>query len=222
MPINKNYILVYDTETSSANPYTTQLIEICGQIIEPRTLTRVQDGYFYSLVRPTDSKTVEQGALDVNKKTVSELEKAPELSVIWNEWVSFLDKYNIQKGSQWGAICPAGHNIQSFDSIIMNRMCMQFGPRNAKNNPSLFHPTHFIDTLNISFLFFENNAEVAKLNQGYLLDYFGITKSKLDGAHSAKVDVDNICEVVIRYMKMIRAISPKVQFKDAFKKKSDA
>ena len=92
MPIHNSIYLMYDTETGSRNPNTTQAIQLACIAIEPRSLEIIPNSEFESLIKPEFDEIkckelgidpLEDQALAVNGKTREELAKAPQLKVVW-------------------------------------------------------------------------------------------------------------------------------------------
>jgi len=210
--MNKNYIVVYDFETSSADPQTTQPLSLAALAIDPRTL-QIEPNRFETLIRPTEPEKVEPGALRVNKLTMEELTKPveeggpPSVDVAWKSFVNYLGQFS-SGSSMWGKPIAAGHNILNFDNIITDRM-------NAKYNggKKTFHPRDDIDTMKLIFLWTENNPAVEKLGMDYLRDYLGLDA---EGAHTAKKDIDDCAKIIIRFLRLHRKIAEKFELAGSF------
>lgn len=216
MPICNNTIIMYDLETTSANPYTTQAIEIAAVAIDPRKLEIIPNSEFYSLVKPIEDKEeqeklglgmIEQGALDVNKKTIEELRKAPALKSVWKSFEQYVMNYN-PSGKDWSAPILAGFNNQGFDDIILNRIAgpvWKLGPWNEERQRCpLFHPIYNLDVMKMLYPWFESNFEVKNFKMDTFRTFFGLSK---EGAHTADKDVQDQAEILIRLMKITRKYS---------------
>lgn len=210
--INFNNILVADFETSSADPYTCQPVELAAIVLNSRTLQAEEESTFYSLIRPTNFETVEQQALDINKKTIEQLEKAPSLSEVWSDFVRFVDKFSKSK-TIWDRPVLCGHNIMGFDKIIFDRLCIEFGPVDKTNRPTLFSP-HFIDTMNLCFMNFESLKEPYRYNLDYLRKFFGIDAG--GKAHEAMQDVLDAKAIAVRFLEWQRKKAKVAKFAGAF------
>lgn len=213
MPVNTNFILHYDLETTSANPHTTQPIEIAAVIIDPRTLEIIPNSEFYSLIKPVEDPEeqaklglgqIEQGALDVNKKTMEELREAPALKSVWKSFENYVMSYN-PTGKKWGAPILSGFNNHGFDDIIINRIAgttWKYGPwEEERKHCPLFHPVHNIDLMKLLFPWFESSYEIANYKMDTFRQFFGINS---ENAHSADVDVQDQATVLIQMLKMTR------------------
>ena len=218
--MNYNDICVFDFETGSRNPLTTQPVQIAAVMIHGRRLSVQPNGYFESLIKPLgDEKAIaagldplEEEALAVNGKTRAELAKAPHLKTVWDRFTKFVDRFNY-KGGNWTAPIPAGHNINNFDMIIVNRLCREYGPLNKKRNQQgLFHAIHSMDLMNNVFMWTENNPDIRSVSMDSIRDWMGMPK---DNAHDALQDVKDTASVLIKFLKLYRHFAPKVKFEKA-------
>ena len=103
MSFQGNFI-VFDFETSSAQPTTTQPVELGAVVVSSETLNPIPGAEFISLIRPTDFSTVEAKALEVNKKTIEQLQDAPLLEVVWPEFVRFCQNYKVRGLKGWDGL----------------------------------------------------------------------------------------------------------------------
>lgn len=222
MPINKSTIIMYDLETTSANPHTTQPIEIAAVAIDARTLDIIPNSEFYSLIKPIEDTEeqvklglgpIEQGALDVNKKTMEELRVAPNIKAVWQSFEQYVMGYN-PTGKTWDAPILAGFNNQGFDDIIINRIAgpvWKFGPwDDDRKRCSLFHPTHNLDLMKLLFPWFESNYQVPNFKMDTFRSFFGIVT---ENAHSADADVKDQATILINLLKMTRKYSKMTTWK---------
>lgn len=205
----KNNYLIYDFETGSTNPYKTQPIQLASIIVDGSRLTLVPNSDFESLIKPLsdeeaialDLDTIQQSALDVNKKTREELEAAPDLKSVWERFVDYTKKYNIGK-DEYDRPIPVGYNNTRFDDIIMNRLANQFGCSDERNNIKLFHPMHSVDVFKFIYMFYEN-TKVRRFGLDNMRTIFGMSK---DGAHDALVDVYDTAELLVRFLRLTRKV----------------
>ena len=218
--MNYNDICVFDFETGSRNPNTTQPIQIAAVMIHGRKLTVQPNGYFESLIKPLKDEDaiaagvdpLEDEALAINKKTKSELSKAPHPKTVWHRFNKYIEKFNFKKSS-WTAPIAAGHNIENFDMIIAERLCKEYGPLDKKRNvQGLFHPIHRMDLMRNVFMWTENNPDIRSVSMDSIRDWMGIPK---DNAHDALQDVKDTATVLIKFLKLYRLFAPKVQFEKA-------
>ena len=219
MPINKNVYIMYDTETGSRNPTTTQAIQIAAIAIDPRNLTIIPDSEFESLIRPELNElkqkelgidNIEQGALDVNGKTLEMLADAPAEKTVWQSFTQYCMGYNTT-GKKWDAPILTGFNNLGFDNIILNRMAKKYGPyESERDHCSLFHPIWKMDVMQLIFPLFESNYEVRSLSMDNLRDYFGMSK---ENAHDALQDVKDQAEIFCAIMKANRKLSKVITWK---------
>ena len=99
-------IIVFDFETGGANPYTCQPTQIAAVAIHARKLELQPGGVFNSEMRPIidDEKAIEAGvapledkALEITRKTRSELAKAPMPKTGLEKFSKFCEQYNWKK-----------------------------------------------------------------------------------------------------------------------------
>jgi len=208
MPINSNTIICFDFETGGIDINKTSPVEIAAKAYNSYTLEPYPDGEFNSLCRPTDMSLVSDEALAVNKIKREDIEKATPINLVWQEFVTFVNRFNPKK-NKWDAPIPCGHNIVDFDLPILNRINAEHGPKKA--DTILFNTYKRIDLRDILFTWFENSKEPANFKLDTLRDYFGISK---DGSHRAMKDVVDTADIIIRFLKLHRRLvqSGKIQF----------
>lgn len=234
MPIIKNTIIHYDFETDDSNPYTCQPIEICAVAINHRTLEIIPDSQFYSLIQIVEDKAerdklglgdIQQAALDVNKKTMEELRKAPSLKSVWQSFVKYCENYSTSN-KKWDKPILSGFNNHRFDDIILNRIAKPqikdaegnpvdsawgYGPwENSRQHIPLFHPTHNYDLMQMIIPWMESKYELNGVSMDAICDFMNY---KLEGAHSADVDVERQATVMLQLMKKTREFSKKMNWK---------
>lgn len=225
--MNYRDYIVYDFETTSANPYTTQPVQIAAVAIHGRKLEIKQGSEFQTLIKPEFNiakckklgvDPLEDGAVAVHGKTEEILKDAPSAESAWKNFTDYVNQYNF-KGGNWGAPISVGYNIRGFDSIIVNRLCTQkpykFGPIDEKRGEqNLFNRIHLIDMLDFMFALFENNKDVNSLSADNLVrGYMGYSEGK---AHDAMSDVIMTAELFCRTMRMLRTTAARKNFKNAF------
>jgi DNA polymerase III epsilon subunit-like protein len=203
----------FDFETSSAIPATTQILSIGAAAIDPSTLEIIDE--FYSLCKYEDWSSVQPKALEVNKLTKDELEKAPDIRIVFAEFVSFINKYNTGN-SVWTAPVMCGQNIIGFDIPVMERYCQRFGPWDKKEQrQKLFRGFPVLDLGTMTFGWFENEKEPTKLNLGAIAKHLGFPQEQLDNTHNALEDVKITTAILIRFLKFQRNIMG--QYRDKIK-----
>lgn len=220
--MNNLPIICYDFETAGKigyDPYICYPIQVAAIVIDSRKLEPIPGATFSSMMCP-DIKEEEwataeedwKGALDVNKKRVADIKAAPKEAEVWKAFVGFVKKYNY-KGNQFNAPVSAGQNIDRFDCIIADRLCRKHKTILSENKPLLFNQLISIDLKNILFMWFEGNNELKNYKMDTLRPYLGIPE---EGAHDALVDVQQVGEVICRFLKMHRKIFPNLLLKGAF------
>lgn len=204
--MNFNNIIVYDFETSSAVPETTQILQIAALALDGRTLEPIEGGEFQSYCKPTRIEEVQQGALDVNKLTLEFLADKPSERDVWDAFIKFCEKYSKGKGI-WNKPVSAGYNHLGFDNIITKRACKDY------NTTYPFHPRDSFDVMHLLFFWHENNPKYIKGSLDYARGYYGMSS---DGAHDAIVDVKQTADMLVRKIKWMRKIAAKTKFQGAF------
>jgi len=199
----KDYI-VFDFETTSKYPDSTQPVQIAAVAIHGRKLEVIPNSEFQSLIKPIfDEKDcakfgvdpLEDGAVAVHGKTEAILKK-----------------------TAWYAPIAVGHNIRGFDMPIVQRICCNepwgYGPKDKDGRrQTLFNPINIVDTMDLMFCCFENNKEVNSLsNDNLVRGYFGYSKGQ---AHDAMDDVLMTAELFCRTLKWFRSRSSTTKWKDS-------
>jgi DNA polymerase III epsilon subunit-like protein len=234
----RNYICVRDYETGSKNKYKTQPIQIGAVMIDPKKLEVVEDSLFVSSMRPIlDDKEavaagfdpIEDEALKVNGFTREELEKAPETKLVWQNYLSYLEKYNLKGkgGNNWNAPVVGGFNNSNFDDVIDIRMCEKYGPKlDDWGGWGIYHPTYNHDVFQmVQHLFFSINLnERGSLSMDSLREYFGMDK---ENAHKADIDVLQTAYLMIKIMRLYKKLingdlGPKIKFSQSFASENEA
>lgn len=127
MAVNHNKYAILDYETGGLG-VNTQPLSIGIVIIDPRRLRPVDNGLFYSMIRPIPDEEcanygldpVDPKALAVNKLKMEDLMKAPTAKSVWANVASFMKYHNI-KGDKWSAPILTGWNTK-YDYAITQRM----------------------------------------------------------------------------------------------------
>ena len=212
--------ICFDFETGSINPHTCQPTQLAAIAIDGRRLT--PKGVFNSEIRAVvdDKKAIElglgvieEGALKVTGKTREGIDKAPELKVVWEKFISFVNQHNF-KGTSFFAPVPVGYNIINYDMIIINRLCQKFGPYDEKSlRQKLFHQIYKIDMLDNVFMWTENDPNVKSRSMDSMRERMGLSK---EGAHDALQDVKDTANIFIKFLKTHRAVSKNFQIDGAF------
>lgn len=201
---------MYDFETGSRNPYTTQPIQLAAVAIEPRTLEIIEDSEFESLIRPEFDEVkclelnidpLEDQALAVNKKTREELKYAPSLKSVWESFSQYVMNYNTS-GKDFTAPILSGFNNHGFDDIILNRIAKEFGPWDeSRQRCKLFNKYWNIDLMQLLFPWFESDFDVRTISMDNMREFLGISS---EGAHDALIDVKQQALILCQMMKITR------------------
>lgn len=200
--MDKRNLCVFDFETSSRDPATTQILQIGSLILDSKTFA-VKDK-FQSLVRPDDFDALEDEALDVNGLTRQELSEAPSADMIFPTWVKWIQKYNVQKNlSTFGAPIPVHYGGDNFDMPIFNRYCKKYDYWDNKwGNQTVLNPIFSMDVLKHVWLYTRINNEVKRISLPIILEYMGVPKEEIEkGAHDAMWDVEWTAKIAVKFLK---------------------
>lgn len=248
MIIHNNYCIV-DFETQSKDPNFNQPISIGAVMIDGRKLTICDRGTFYSTINFIRDDEVdnynlgplEQQALDVNKLTIEELDKAPPLKKVWGDFVNWVNYFNPSK-DPWEGPIFCGHNAD-YDRTIMRRimdghlkgitlpskLISKTKIKNEKDEvlakayrelkpykePWKFGPNHLfhpVYTLDTMSLSLAL-FENNKSPHTYSLESIrALFGLPNSGAHNALVDVLNSAEILVRYLRLLREVCQQTDF----------
>tara|TARA_R110000744_G_scaffold174750_3_gene293507 strand:+ start:693 stop:1385 length:693 start_codon:yes stop_codon:yes gene_type:complete len=227
MALNTRDIIVFDFETGSRNPLKTQPTQIAAVVIHGKSLKLKEGGIFNSEMKPIldDEEAIAAGldpvedeALDITRKTRKALAKAPTPKYVWRKFGKFCAMHN-WKGTSWFNPIAAGYNINHFDLPIAERMCQMYGPVDKKSGrQDIFHKIYKIDLMDTVYMWMESNPSVHSISMDSMRDMLGMSK---ENAHDALQDVKDTANILIKFMKLHRELSPKVKFEKAFANKND-
>jgi DNA polymerase III epsilon subunit-like protein len=216
---NRDFI-IFDFETGSRNPHKTQPTQIAALALDGRNFS--VKGQFNSEIQPIFDEEkaiaagldpVEDEALKITNKTRESLEKAPALKSVWDKFSKFVLQYN-WKGDAFFNPIPVGFNIISFDMIIINRLCEQFGPWDKdRRQQKLFSKVYKFDIMDNIFAWTESDPSVKSISMDALRERMGLSK---ENAHDALQDVKDEANIFIKLMKTHRAIYQNMNFDKAF------
>ena len=229
-----NKICVFDFETDGSNPLECSPVQLAALMIDPKKLEIIEGSEFNVYLKPERlekptkdlSMSVYAGSdiLDWHGKVkgvdASEIFQSwmqyPDQKHSWQQFLAYLDKYHAIAGkskSQFSAPLAAGYNIIRFDMKIVDRLSVKYGQTNKENQTNIFHPRDRIDIMNIAWLWLSNVSELKSLSLDSLRNYLGINK---DNAHDAMKDVRDCADILIRFLRLHKNLSAKIQFKGSF------
>lgn len=211
MPINNNYILCFDFETTGLDTKTCEPLEIGCLVIDPKTYKLLPDR-FLSDIAPSEGTVIEPKALEVNGFTMDRIKAAPPQDIVWKQFQQFVSKYNV-KGFN-GAPIALGANIKAYDLPIADRLCQKYGMVDKEGKSKLFNKRYIHDIYEILFPWLESKDEPSSYGMDVLRDYFGLSRHK---AHTALKDCEDVYKIYERFMMFMRNLSRRYNFKDAFK-----
>ena len=226
--MNYNKICVFDFETDGSDPRVCSPVQIAAVMVDPLHLELIDGSEFNINFKPevledNDNYTYTTDILDFHAKVKScskedvlkEWYKYPKQEHSWKMFVDYLDKYHTRssKKSQFSAPIAAGYNINRFDLNIIERLSNKYGNTNKEKRTSLFYPRDVVDVMNLVFYWFEHSDDLKSYTLDTLRDYLGLSK---EGAHDAIKDVKDTAQILIRFLRLHRNLSQKIQFRNAF------
>lgn len=225
--MNQLDIVVFDFETGGLKPSWNEAISVAGKAYNARTLEPYpieQGGEFNSLMKPLHFDRLEEGALRVNRIKVSDLEKAPDQKIVWNQFVAWVGRYK-KNGTKYGAPIACGKNIRSFDLLFADELNKLHCPKKEKT--ILFNCMTQLDIQDDLWRWFENETEPEDLKMDTLRPWLGLSS---EHGHEAITDVRQTGEIMIKFLKLYRELQKRVtrdgkkfiQFKGSFNKQCTA
>lgn len=216
---NRDFI-VYDFETGGRNPETCQPTQIAAIALDGRNLRK--KGEFQSMIRAeVDDELaiakglapLEEGALKVTGHTREEIDAAPELPIVWQKFVAFVNRFNWKKTAFFAPI-PCGFNIINYDNVITKRLCKLYGPCDAKSGePTLFSKVFKFDLMDDMWAWTEADPEVKKINMDTIRKRMGMSG---ENAHDAMQDVKDTANIMIKFLKTRRAVYRNLNIDNCF------
>lgn len=227
--MNYNKICVFDFETDGSNPAECSPVQIAAVMVDPINLEIIPNSEFNCNFKPevmekdpkyeytTDILDFHAKVKGCSKQDVyAEWSKYPKQELSWKMFLDYLDKYHLKRKTktQFSAPIAAGYNIYRFDLPIVQRMSIKYKNTNKEGNSSVFYPRDVVDMINLVYYWFGHTNELKSFTLDSLRDYLGISK---DGAHDAIKDVKDTADILIRFLKLHRNLSEKIQFKGSFR-----
>lgn len=215
--MNRNYFCSYDFETSSVDPNTCEVFQLVALIVHPRKLEVVPNAEFKSFICPANFKSMSNEAFEYQAKvrhiTVEDFKKkiedSPPEEQVWknfNNWLLNYHQDGCKRKSMFSAPIRMGQNIISYDNVIWQRLCTKYGYVNKDGEQNIAFPRDNVDLMNICFLWFENQYEPQKYNMDHLRPFFGLSST---AAHDAVFDVEQVTQLILRFMKLHRQVNAK-------------
>lgn len=186
-------VFYLDTETTGLIVPKHDIIQL-AYIVEINHKVE-EEGEF--LVQPFSYNNIEQGALDINKRTIEEIKTFPEPRIVHPQILTLLDKY-VDKYNKQDKFIPAGYQVD-FDIRMFNNF---FKKSNHKYFWSYFD-YHKLDP--ITFIFMLEYKGLIKLESHHLVDvckYFGIEIN----AHDALSDIQATRKLIYKLMEYLKEI----------------
>ena len=219
-------ICVFDFETDGSDPESCSPVQLAAIMVDPVKLEIIPGSEFNVFCKPevleSDPKyryTTDIMDFHAKVKGCSQEEiyqqwlEYPSQEMAWNSFVSYLEKYHCggrKKKNMFSAPIAAGYNIHRFDLKIISRLARKYKTVDPKENtPSLFYPRDVVDIMN----WFESSSDLKSYSLDNVREYLSISK---DGAHDALKDVKDCAKILIRFLRLHRRLSEKINFRGSF------
>lgn len=201
--INQSNICVFDFETTGKDPRSCEPIQIAACILEPRNLSIISE--YNSYIRLDDMSLFSPEIQNLTGIKREQLENAPEQKIVWSSFVEYVKNAFNYDGPRKLRPVMAGHNIVNYDCHIIDRLCEKYKTKDIFN---IFK----IDTMQLTWLWFENTNDLSNLKLSAVLEKFGIEN---DGAHNAMNDVRANVKMIVKYMQLHRKLYKKIVWNGA-------
>jgi DNA polymerase III epsilon subunit-like protein len=199
---NRN-LCVFDFETSSADPSTTQILQIGACIINRNSL-EVQDQYT-TVVQPDDFTAVDPDALRVNGLTIEQLEKAPCINTVFPTFARWVQRFNIRGDkSSFGAPIPVTWGGDRFDLPILERYCQRFNYWDvSRKHQILVNPVFSMDVMKHMWFWTRTRKDVANVKLATILEWMGVSMTDIEkGAHDAMWDTLWTARIAVKLLQL--------------------
>jgi DNA polymerase III epsilon subunit-like protein len=223
-----NKICVFDLETDGANPNECSPVQIAAVIVDPVKLEIVKDSEFNIMMKPekmeenpsheydNDILNFHAKVRNCQQKDIIELwQNSMSQKQAWGLFTGYLEKYHSRstRKNEFSAPIASGYNINRFDLKIINRLAIKFKSVTKEENNNIFYPRDVLDLMNLIYYWFMYVDDVKSISLDNMRDYFAISK---ENAHDALKDVKDCANILIRFLKLHKSLSAKIQFKGAF------
>lgn len=206
---SNNYICVLDFETFNVTPDYFSPSQLACLMIDPHRLEIVENSEFNTLMAPLDLDKVQPGALAVQKRTLSDFEKAPNQKVVWDNFINYIKPY--KRGStMWNSPILCGYNVCNFDRPILHSLS------NHYKSKFPFHEVYVYDLIHTMWLTTYGSSEPSKLNFDLVREFLGFSRDEIDNAHDALIDVKHSAKLAIRFIKYFQNLKVAAKLKDSF------
>lgn len=218
----KNRICVFDLETCNLNLDDTAPVQIAAIILDGESLEPIVSQTFNLLMRPLDESKVNPKSLEICKKSLDVLRKAPGQEIVFKHFAKFLQSNAISSRKPMSLPIPAGYNIVNFDLPIISYLCNKY-----KTGP-VFHPIHKLDALNMLYNLLEGDPNIKSLSFDNIRSLTGLGTNKdfykkfakvkyTHHDHDAFKDCLDEAQLIIRLVKYYRRLNFLDKFKDSFR-----
>lgn len=185
-------ILWFDTETGGVDPVKNPMIQIAGMIEVDGEIVNE----FNYLMRPFPGDALEQGALDVNKRTAEEINKFP-LALPQIGSLQRLMGRHVNKFNKQDKFVMAGFNV-GFDEGFLRRTFAKCGD---KYFGSWFFNCPLDVRTVVGMALVKHQFRLKNYKLVTVCDHFGVKLG--DDAHDAMADIRATRELYYTILKML-------------------
>jgi len=224
-------ILIVDLETDSTDPKIANPLQIGAIAIDPVRLQIIPESEFYSWCcpemldhpnyYPDHKSTIDFHLRNYNMSLENfnnKLRSSPSEKQVFANFVEYVKRYHTKAAGQNVFTAPkfAGFNTFGFDFPIIDRLCEKYGFVDKNGKQNLYFTRDAIDLMKIVIYWLEPRNELKSFSMDSLREYFGMPVGQ---AHDAMFDVRQEAELLIKFWKLAKTLSPQVNFSKAFESK---
>lgn len=206
--MNRQNIIVFDFETTGLDVKTLEITQLAAVVVHPRKLEIIDE--FNTEIRILEPEKAEPKALEVTRKTLEQLAKAPHPEEVWANFKIFCDRYNPGKKPHTSPIA-AGYNIDGFDMPILQRYAEKYKTVDGSGRQNLVSTYMTLDLLKEVYWWTENSDELPNIKQPTLVEEW--LHENASDAHDALFDVRASAKLLIKFIRLKRYLYPKIDFR---------
>lgn len=223
-------VIVFDLETDSVDPLTTNPIQFGAIAINAVKLEIIPNSEFYSWCCPDnidDQDYIKNNFSTLNfhcknynltmDELINRIKNSPKEKLVMENFITYIKRYHITQGTQSIFTAPAlaGYNSFNFDFPILDRLCKKYKLIDKNNNQNIYSTRDSIDIMKIVMLWFNSLTDINSYSMDSIRTYFGMDKSK---SHDAIFDVRQEAQILIKFLSLHQRLSPNINFKNCFSK----
>lgn len=222
----KNRLCVFDFETGSKSAATTQPIQLSAVMIDPIKLEIIKDSIFDCYIQAIEDHDecekleidmIQDEALAANHITWEQIRGGVGLEQAFTNFKEYVGSYADSK-KIWDQPIKAGFNNVNFDNVIIDRLCMQYGPwDDTYHTQKLFQPQYDYDMMQWIRAMTEGQ-NFRSISFDSVRSWWGINP---EFAHNSKKDVLDNAFGIIKFLKMFRSQFSKIKWEGCFDRENE-